>query len=152
MEREYAPCTLLLYYSDLEVVDQNLRQIHPSFMRYEELEHEAHNPLQVLSTQNFVTGCTVLVNRTLLEFATPIPDEIILHDWWLALCAAACGRIRFIDEPLVRYRQHSRNQIGVVALERLLHLSAARKRLSNIRESMLATIGQAQALQHPQAD
>lgn len=146
MERQYAPGTPLLCYSDLEVVDQTLQQIRPSFMRYEKLEHEAHNPLQVLSTQNFVTGCAVLINRALLEFATPIPDEIILHDWWLALCAAACGRIGYIDEPLVQYRQHSRNQIGAVTLDRLVHLSAARKRLSNIRDYMFATIGQAQAL------
>jgi hypothetical protein len=115
-------------------------------MRYDKLVHEAHNPLQVLSTQNFVTGCAVLINRRLLEFATPIPDAIILHDWWLALCAAACGRIGYIDEPLVQYRQHSRNQIGVVTLDRLVHLSAARKRLSNIRDYMWATLGQVQAL------
>ena len=146
MERQYEPGTPLLCYSDLEVVDQNLHPIHPSFMRYEKLEHEAHNPLEVLSTQNFVTGCAVLINRTLLEFATPIPDQILLHDWWLAVCAAACGRIGYIDEPLVRYRQHSRNQIGVVRLDRLINLSAARKRLSNMRDCMLATIGQAQAL------
>jgi glycosyltransferase involved in cell wall biosynthesis len=146
MERHCAPGTPVLCYSDLEVVDQNLRKIHPSFMHYDKLEHEAHHPLQVLSTQNFVTGCAVLINRTLLEFATPIPDEVILHDWWLALCAAACGRIGYIDEPLVQYRQHSRNQIGAVTLDRLIHLSNARRRLSNIRDCMLATIGQAQAL------
>ena len=146
MERRYTPGTPLLCYSDLEVVDQNLRQIHPSYMRYEKLEHEVQNPLHVLSTQNFVTGCALVINRTLLEFAMPIPHEIILHDWWLALCAAACGRIEYIDEPLVQYRQHSRNQIGAVTLDRLVNLSAARKRLSNIREYMLGTIGQAQAL------
>jgi glycosyltransferase involved in cell wall biosynthesis len=146
MEGQHAPGTPLLCYSDLEVVDQDLHRIHPSFMRYEKLAHEPHNPLHVLSTQNFVTGCAVLINRALLEFATPIPDGIMLHDWWLALCAAACGRIGYVDEPLVQYRQHSRNQIGAVTLDRLVNLSAARRRLSNIREYMFGTIRQAQAL------
>ena len=146
MEERYAPGTPLLCYSDLEVVNQSLHQIHPSFMRYEKLKHEACNPLHVLSTQNFVTGCGVLINRPLLEFATPIPDEIILHDWWLAICAAACGRIGFIDEPLVQYRQHSRNQIGAITSDRLMNLSAARKRLFKIRDYMLGTIRQAQLL------
>jgi hypothetical protein len=146
MERHYAPNTPLLCYSDLEVVDQHLRQIHPSFMRYENLQHEADNPLRVLSTQNFVTGCAVAINRTLLEFATPIPNDIVLHDWWLASCAAACGRIAYIDEPLVQYRQHSRNQIGAITLDRLMNLSAARKRLSKIRDHMVGTIWQAQVL------
>lgn len=146
MERQYPPGTPLLCYSDLEVVDENLHQIHPSFMRYEKLRHEAHNPLDVLSTQNFITGCASVINRTLLEFATPIPNEIILHDWWLAICAAACGRIGYIDEQLVQYRQHSRNQIGALTADRLFNLSAARKRLSKIQYYMLGTIAQAKLL------
>jgi len=146
MERQYGPGTPLLCYSDLEVVDQNLHQIHPSFMRYENLRHESHNPIHVLLTQNLVTGCTVVINRNLLEFVTPIPTEITLHDWWLAICAAACGRIGYIDESLVQYRQHSRNQIGAITLDRLVNLSAARKRLSKIQDYMLGPIRQAEVL------
>ena len=146
MERQYGLGTPLLCYSDLEVVDQKLHQIHPSFMRYEKLRHESHNPMHVLLTQNLVTGCAVVINRDLLEFVTPIPNEIFLHDWWLAICAAACGRIGYIDEPLVQYRQHSRNQIGALTVDRLVNLSAARKHLSNIQDYMLGPIGQAKVL------
>ena len=146
MERQYGPGTPLLCYSDLEVVDEELHQIHPSFMRYEKLRHESHNPIHVLLTQNLVTGCAVVINRDLLEFVTPIPHEVILHDWWLAICAAACGRIGYIDEPLVQYRQHSTNQIGALTLNRLVNLSAVRKHLSNIQDYMLGPIGQAKVL------
>jgi hypothetical protein len=146
MEEQYSTGTPLLCYSDLEVVDHNLQQIHPSFMRYEKLRHEPHNPIHVLLTQNLVTGCSVVINRKLLEFATPIPNGIILHDWWLAICAAACGRIGYIDRPLVQYRQHSKNQIGAMTLDRMVNISAARKRLATIRDHMLGPIGQAQVL------
>jgi len=146
MERQYGPGTPLLCYSDLEVVDQKLNQIHPSFMRYEKLRHESHNPIHVLLTQNVVSGCAAVINRDLLEFVTPIPNEVLLHDWWLAICAAACGRIGYIDEPLVQYRQHSGNQIGALTVDRLVNLSAARKRLSNIQDYMLGPIGQAKVL------
>ena len=146
MERQYGPGTPLLCYSDLEVVDQKLHQIHPSFMRYEKLRHESHNPIHVLLTQNVVSGCAVVINRDLLEFVTPIPNEVILHDWWLAICAAACGRIGYIDEPLVQYRQHSGNHIGALTVDRLVNLSAARKRLSKIQDYMLGPIGQAKVL------
>jgi len=146
MEEQYSPGTPLLCYSDLEVVDEHLHQIHPSFMRYEKLRHEPDNPIHVLLTQNLVTGCSVVINRALLELATPIPTGIALHDWWLAICAAACGRIGYIDQPLVQYRQHSRNQIGALTLDRLVNFSAARKRLATIREHMLGPIGQAQVL------
>jgi hypothetical protein len=88
----------------------------------------------------------VVINRNLLEFVTPIPNEVILHDWWLAICAAACGRIGYIDEPLVRYRQHSGNHIGALTVDRLVNLSAARKRLTKIQDYMLAPIGQARVL------
>ena len=35
-----------------------------------------------------------------------------MHDWWLALVAAAAGRIVWTREPLVRYRQHGANDTG----------------------------------------
>jgi hypothetical protein len=35
-----------------------------------------------------------------------------MHDWWLALCAGFFGRLEFIPEKLVRYRQHGDNAIG----------------------------------------
>jgi hypothetical protein len=146
MEAQYSAGTPLLCYSDLEVVDQHLHQIHPSFMRYEKMRHEPDNPIHVLLTQNLVTGCSVVINRDLLELATPIPNGITLHDWWLAICAAACGRIGYIDRPLVQYRQHSTNQIGAMTLDRLVNFSAARKRLETIRDHMLGPIGQAQVL------
>ena len=62
-------------------------------MRYEQLEHEPDNPVEVLSTQNFVTGCAVVINRPLLEFATPIPDAIVLHDWRFALLRTVASDI-----------------------------------------------------------
>jgi glycosyltransferase involved in cell wall biosynthesis len=138
----------LLTYSDMEVVDVDLRRIHHSFMLYQRQRHEPRNPIHVLLTQNYVAGCTVAINRQLLEFASPIPDEIQLHDWWLAVCAAACGRISYIDEPLVRYRQHSSNQVGAVTVPGIFNLFAPlyRKRLSKPQLFMLRPILQAAAL------
>ncbi|WP_145112328.1 glycosyltransferase family 2 protein [Gimesia panareensis] len=111
----------LLIHSDLEVVDQQLRQIAPSFMNYQGIQHETSDPLQVLLVQNFVTGCTVLVNRRLLELALPIPEETLMHDWWLALCAAAMGTIACVEAPLIRYRQHGRNEVGAKQFSRFLN-------------------------------
>jgi hypothetical protein len=50
--------------------------------------------------------------RSLLERALPIPNCFV-HDEWLGLVAAATGNIACIDRPLVRYRQHERQLIGV---------------------------------------
>ncbi|MBI5314523.1 MAG: glycosyltransferase family 2 protein [Nitrospirae bacterium] len=112
MESQHGQKTPILVYSDLEVVSEQLEGIHPSFMGYQGLTHESRDPLRVLLTQNFVTGCAMVINRPLLELATPLPADVIMHDWWLALCAAACGRIEYLPLALVRYRQHGANQIG----------------------------------------
>jgi hypothetical protein len=68
-------------------------------------------PLQTLLTQNFVTGCTIVVNRALLRAALPLP-EVVMHDWWLALCAAVLGEILCCPGATVFYRQHDRNAAG----------------------------------------
>ncbi len=110
-EKKY-PNAPVLIYTDLEVVDVGLNLIHPSFMEYSGIHHEHLYPQKVLVTNNFVTGCTILINRRLLEIALPIPKEAIIHDWWLALCASVFGHIAYINKPLVKYRQHTKNAIG----------------------------------------
>jgi glycosyltransferase involved in cell wall biosynthesis len=101
----------ILVHTDLTVVGEDLRLIHPSFLAYQGLRHVADSPLGTLLIQNFVTGCTTLINRPLLQLAVPLP-RVIMHDWWLALCAAALGKICYLPEPMVLYRQHGTNAIG----------------------------------------
>ncbi len=102
----------LLVHSDLEVVDDDLKQIAPSFIQYMALKPETDKTLVSLFTQNMVTGCTMAFNRALLEISTPIPNTAIMHDWWLAMVCARNGKVIYIPECLVKYRQHATNTIG----------------------------------------
>ncbi len=103
------PC---LIHHDLAVVDRNLKEIHPSFVTMMGLSPvDQANPQRLLS-RNEVTGCAMACNRALLDIALPIPDEVIMHDWWLALCAAYFGHLTFMPQQLVQYRQHDQNVIG----------------------------------------
>lgn len=106
----------LMVHSDMEVVDAALGCLHRSFMGYQGIHHQGSDPLRFLLTQNFVTGCTVMINRALLEVATPVPEEALMHDWWLALCAASLGHIAYVDGPLLKYRQHGGNEVGAKRL------------------------------------
>lgn len=112
LEQRHGRSTPLLVHSDLEVVDESLGLIHPSYLGYQRIAHEEGDSLAVLLVQNFVTGCATLVNRPLLDFALPLPLECVVHDWWLAQCAASAGRLGFDPIPTVRYRQHAHNAIG----------------------------------------
>lgn len=40
-------------------------------------------------------------------------DAVLAHDQWYFFLARALGEVRFIDEPLVLYRQHAGNTLGV---------------------------------------
>ena len=102
----------LLVHSDLAVVNQELDPVHLSLIAYMKLTPRAAKPLESLLTRNFVTGCASACNRQLLKASLPIPPDAMMHDWWLALVAAALGEIRYVDQPLARYRQHLENSIG----------------------------------------
>jgi len=105
---EYRP---VLVHSDLRVVTEQEDSIAESFVRYQGLEIE-RNRFANLVFSNLVTGCTALINEALALRARPVPEDAIMHDWWLALVASAFGHVGFIDQPLVHYRQHGRNTIG----------------------------------------
>jgi glycosyltransferase involved in cell wall biosynthesis len=56
-----------------------------------------------------VFGCAVAFCRSLLDVALPFPTIAYAHDHWLAAAAGVCGRVYFLNRPLVRYRQHEAN-------------------------------------------
>lgn len=111
-EQKYGKNIPVLVHSDLKVIDEKGSLLAHSFLKMQKLKHLDVHPLWGLLVQNFVTGCTVLVNRPLLAAALPIPQAAVMHDWWLALVAAALGIIVFVPEPTVLYRQHSKNVVG----------------------------------------
>jgi glycosyltransferase involved in cell wall biosynthesis len=100
-----------IVHSDLEVVSEQNTVIAKSLISYQGLEIE-RNTFPNLVISNLVTGCTALINESLAEKALPIPENAIMHDWWLALVATAFGKLVYLDIPLVHYRQHGNNTIG----------------------------------------
>lgn len=122
----------VLIHSDLQVVDQNLNPIHPSFWKYAGLSPYKGLTLNRLAVQNTITGCTMMINRPLLNCIGEIPNEAIMHDWWIALIAAAFGKIDFIEEPTLAYRQHHANTLGARRYSILAYLKNCQKS----RESM----------------
>ena len=103
--------TPILIHTDLCVTNERLEILDPSFWHYQHLE-PGHDDLRQLCMQNMVTGCTVMMNRALLRKALPIPEGVLMHDWWLGLVAAAFGEIRFIPRATMFYRQHGNNDTG----------------------------------------
>ncbi len=132
----------LLVHTDLNVVSENLDSICNSFWKQSRLNPH-RNHFQHLLPRNNVTGCTVVVNRSLLDLALPIPDDAFMHDWWLALVAAAFGKVVPINNATVLYRQHSYNQVGSRAWTRHYILSRLQQP-QKVREYYRKTWKQAQ--------
>ncbi len=110
-EQEFGDKTPVLVHTDLSVVDENLNEIAASMFRFEKISAKRKSYNHYIS-QNNITGCTMMINRALLRFCVPKPRQAVMHDWWLALCAAQFGEIVFLDMPTILYRQHSNNQVG----------------------------------------
>jgi glycosyltransferase involved in cell wall biosynthesis len=101
----------ILIHTDLQVVAEDGQPIADSLASYQGLETERNSfPNMVIS--NLVTGCTALFNEALARRALPIPQDAIMHDWWMALIASAFGKVVYLDTPLIHYRQHGANTIG----------------------------------------
>ncbi len=66
---------------------------------------------------NGISGHTMLINRDLLKYALPFPDEIPF-DYWLAFHAVQYGVIPYLNEPLVSYRQHDNNTLGAIGIKK----------------------------------
>lgn len=112
MESQYGNKMPLLVHTDLRVVNKHLVPINPSFWRFVNLDAEKRTSFNHLLMQNAVTGCTMMLNKPLLELSRPIPKEVCMHDWWIALTAAAFGKVVPLAYSSIAYRQHDHNNVG----------------------------------------
>jgi len=145
LEAIHGKATPLLVHTDLKVVDKNLATLSNSFWKHQNLDPRTGERWNRLLVQNVVTGCTTIINRALREAALPIPGAAIMHDWWLALVASLLGRVEFIDQPTVLYRQHGHNDTGAKKWGTRFILNRISK-TDQVRKSLQKTQIQASAL------
>lgn len=111
MEKKWGTGVPLLVHSDLSVADKDGKILYKSMAEYQKIAvHD--NRFSHYLVENNITGNTVMINRPLLQLLRELPEECVMHDWWLGLLASCFGKISCIDRPLVLYRQHGDNQVG----------------------------------------
>jgi hypothetical protein len=130
LEERHGVATPALVFTDLCVVDDQLRTLNASYWKRAEVHPENIHRLPRLLGENVVTGCTVMMNRSLRDLAIQMPEEAEMHDWWVALLAATFGVAAIVPQATVLYRQHASNVVG--SSEQDLSLSGLTSRtLSN---------------------
>lgn len=124
-----------LAFSNAEVVDSDGRplgyRIWDSlwFTPSEQVKVRTGRAIEVFLKHVVAAGGTMAFRASLRELALPIPDMPVAHDAWLALMAAATGRVHIVDEPLIHYRLHGANQVGLGKLSLWRQFQQARKQI-----------------------
>lgn len=130
----------LLAYSDLKVVDQDLNTIDNSYFHYQCIQ--PNHTFKKLLTQNCVTGCTMIFNKALKELTLKTKlnyDDIIMHDWWIAIICSFFGEVYLLDRVLINYRQHGNNSIGAQNSKSLSYILNKITSLSKIHNDIVKT-------------
>ena len=104
----------LLVCTDVSVVDSKMNIIHESFRKMNHY-NISHLDFAHLLMENKVQGCTIMINKGMALMLDKLPYSAMMHDGWLAFIAAAFGRIKYIDQPTMKYRQHTANVQGSIA-------------------------------------
>ncbi len=106
-----------LVFGDLKVVDKNLNTIYDSFAKYMLLDRKIKKYIgnQKLNyLYNCVTGCTVLSKKKFIKEILPLPtlSKHMIHDHWIGLIVSFNGKLAYMPEKYILYRQHGDNEVG----------------------------------------
>ncbi len=146
---ERAPETGLVF-TDAEVVDEELKPLgyrlwqSVGFGDAERRLIQNGRVLDVLLPGWTVTGATMAFRAGFRNLVLEIPADLaLIHDGWIALLIGSVAGISFLDEPLIKYRQHARQQIGAKErkdADRAAGLDSAREALrrTNSYDEMIA--------------
>ena len=108
------PNTPILIHSDLSIIDENDTITHSSLWQYAGIKPNIlNNNPKYMAFCNSVTGCTILMNKQCKDIVLPFPINIMMHDAWIAIKISQLGIIHNINKPLILYRQHSNNTLGI---------------------------------------
>lgn len=98
------------------LVDNKLSVICNSYWNEASINPDIMKNYNYLAICCYTQGASMLFNRELRKLCIPflINDDRCMHDWWIATrCLKHGGLIYSIKEPLLYYRQHNNNKLGV---------------------------------------
>lgn len=104
--------------SDARIVDENLQPLGYTAWEAIGLSRRKRELIEqgqthrVFLSQYVATGATMAFRSEFKSLVLPIPANWV-HDAWIAFLLAAVAPVRFIDRPLIDYRQHASQQIGL---------------------------------------
>ncbi len=122
-EAEYLKdSTVGIVFCNGELVDEQLVSLNRTSWDLREFKGERFKrfilgkTFEVLCEGNFVSGCMMSFHTKFRKLVLPIPTGLpyVIHDYWIALLLSSVSRaVPLSASPLVKYRQHTGQQLGL---------------------------------------
>ena len=94
-ERKFGESLPILCHTDCTLVNAKGELLAKSYRSYQKLPGASYRFSRLL-LQNHVTGASVGINKALLQYCKEIPEQVKMHDHWLALLANCFGEIQYL--------------------------------------------------------
>lgn len=109
-----------LVFCDSELVDENLQSLNRrnweslNFNKKMQEKFLKGESFSILLYRNVVSGCAMAFRTEFRKYIVPMPEDLqyVIHDYWISILLSTICKIELINEPLVKYRQHSKQQVG----------------------------------------
>ena len=117
-------------FADADIVDDDLNPLGYRLWKVVHFSHRLRrqfvqdNAFEALIAHNVVTGATMAFRANFRPLVCPIPS-LWMHDGWIGILVAAMANVIYIDRPLIKYRQHSVQQLGARKRSISAHLASA---------------------------
>ena len=117
----------------------------------QELFKKKSGAFELLLNGYLVTGAALLIRKSIINRILPFPEIIpeLIHDAWIGFYLSMFDELGFITDPLIKYRTHTNQQVGLVGKERKITIKdrfirGRQARLERIEKKMI----HAQRLSH----
>ncbi len=117
--QEYSNCKLL--FSDGELIDENGKNLNVTLWEKWNFSTDIQNNwrnnnnafFDLLENKNKITGATLCFREELKREMPVIGYQFFYHDAFLGMHAAARDGLFFINQSLIQYRIHNKQQVGI---------------------------------------
>jgi glycosyltransferase involved in cell wall biosynthesis len=105
-----------LVFSNAQIINENGLVIHKDLLAKTFGNDERNlDFFEILIRQNVITGATLAFRSKFKSDILPIPTYFadLIHDGWISLVIASKSKVYMIEKPLIKYRKHENQQVGV---------------------------------------
>jgi len=113
-------------HTDAILIDKNGDKIFNSYSNYSKKLVRPKSEIELV-LNGCVTGCTCMMTKKFAKNIIPFPNNLYVHDKWIGFVAYKSDSLKYLDIPLIKYRQHSSNNIGATDVNSYSFLNKIKK-------------------------